>query len=170
LLFQCTNKLRSSEHAFHFSGKCHHEPKYRSWDNIITANQHFQGRLQNCWKRIFIVMSVHQSVSSSVCRWPARKRQLGSYWSDFQENLNCIICRKSVRNIQAPLRQEYRYITWRTIHIITRWILVKMWNISAESSKEYQNTHCAVNNSFLTKAVHDIISKEGNQTLVAFLV
>jgi hypothetical protein len=71
--------------------------------------------------------------------------QLVSHWTDFHEIWYLSIFRKSVQKIQVLLKYDKNngYFTWRPIYILTisRWILLRVKNVSDKSCRENQNTH-----------------------------
>jgi hypothetical protein len=91
---------------------------------------------------INFVMSMYVLVCLSV-----HVEQLGSHWKDFREILYLNIFRKSVERIQVPLKSD-KYIghilheDQYTFMIISRSFLLGMRNVSDESCRKNQNSHC----------------------------
>ena len=72
--------------------------------------------------------------------------------------------RKYVEKIQVSLK-TYRhngYFTWRRFHILTasRWILLRMKNVSDKICRQNQNTHFMFNTFPRNRAVYEIKSKK----------
>jgi len=71
--------------------------------------------------------------------------QLGSDWTNLYEILYLRIFRQSVEKFQGLFKPDKSngYITCGppTFVIISRWILLKMRNVSEESGRENNNTH-----------------------------
>jgi hypothetical protein len=88
--------------------------------------------------------------------------QLGSHWTDFHEILYLSIFIKSAEKIQVSLNLTTITGTLHddlcTFMIISRWILVRMRNVSDKSCTENQNTHFMFNNIFpQNRAVYEIM-------------
>jgi hypothetical protein len=85
---------------------------------------------------ISFVMSVCPSV---------RMEQLDAHWTYFHKIWYLSFFRKSVKKIQVSLEsnKNYGYFTWRRFDIFTisRWILLRMRNVSDKISRENQDTH-----------------------------
>jgi hypothetical protein len=94
---------------------------------------------QNCQKRLFLSSFLF---CPSVC--PPVRMELGCHWTDFHEIWYLNIFRNSVVDIQVALKPYWNneHFTWRPVHIflISRWILLRMRNVSDESCRENQNT------------------------------
>ena len=72
--------------------------------------------------------------------------QLGSQWTDFDETWYLsFFLKKSVQKIKVSLKSEKNngYFTWRLFTFITisRWIILRIRNVSSTSCRENQNTH-----------------------------
>jgi hypothetical protein len=110
------------------------------WQNF---SKFFKARSQNCEARL---------LASS--RLSVRMKQPGFHWTDFNDIWYLSIFRKSVEKIQAPLKSDKNngYFTWMPIHIllISRWILLRMRNVS-NKSRENQNTHFMFNKIFFSR-------------------
>jgi hypothetical protein len=109
---------------------------------------------QNCEKRLL--------VSSCLSLRPfARMEQLGSHWTDFHEILYLSIFRKSVEEIQVPLKSDKNNgCTLRedlcTFMIISRWIFPRMKNVS-DKVLEKIKTHILCSVVYEIKATDDKI-------------
>jgi hypothetical protein len=86
-------------------------------------------------------------VCLSVCL-SFRMQQLGSHWTDFHETLYLSIFRKSVEKIQDSLIPDKNNGTLNddlcTFITVSRWILLRVINVSDKSCRENQNTHYLV--------------------------
>jgi hypothetical protein len=73
-----------------------------------------------------------------------RVEQLFCHWTDFRDIWRLNIFRKSVDQIQVPLKFDKNngYFMWIAMYIcvISRWILFRMRNIGGKSCRENQNT------------------------------
>jgi hypothetical protein len=81
-----------------------------------------------------------------------RTEQLGSYRTDFYKIRYLWIFRNSFQKIQVSLKSDNNNGTLHedlcTFMIISRWILVRMRNVSDKICRENQNTHFMLNNFF----------------------
>ena len=115
----------------------------------------FRRVLQNCEKRLLLVVSSRPSVRGYVCP-SVRKEQIGSHWTDFQQILYLSILRKSIQKPQVSLKTEKNnvYFTWRLTYTFDDISLIssRMKNGSDKSCRENQNTHFMFN-KFLSKIV-----------------
>ena len=79
----------------------------------------------------------------SVCP-SVRMEQLGSHWTDFYEIWCLSIFRKSVEKIQVSFKSDNNNGTLHddlcTFMITSRWILLRIRNVSHKNSRENQNT------------------------------
>jgi hypothetical protein len=104
--------------------------------------------MQNCEKRLLA------SSCLSLCP-SARMEQLGSPWTDLHSGWCFSIFRKSVEKIQVRSKSDNNNGTLHkdlcTFMIISRWILLRMRNVSDKSCRENQNTHFMFNNLFPRK-------------------
>jgi hypothetical protein len=69
---------------------------------------------------------------------------LCSHWTDFREIWHLSIFRKSVEKIQVSLKSDKITAALREdrrAFMISRSVLLRMRNVSDESSRENQNTH-----------------------------
>ena len=84
--------------------------------------------------------------------------QLTSHWKDFHVTWYLSILRKSVGNIQASLTSDKnnRYCIWRPIYIVylnlSRWILLRMKNVSSRICRWNQNIHFVFSNFLFRKS------------------
>ena len=105
---------------------------------------------QNCEKRLLD--------SSCLSLRPfVRMEQLGSHWTDFHEILYLSIFRKSVEEIQVPLKSDKNNgCTLRedlcTFMIISRWIFPRMKNVSDKMLQKIK-THILCSAPFFKKIV-----------------
>jgi hypothetical protein len=110
-----------------------------------------------------------QNTTSFVICLSVRMEQFGSHWTDFHEIWYLSIFRKCVNKIEVSLKSDKkdRYLTWRpvSIFIISRWILLRMKDVSDKSCRENQNTHFVFSNIFFENfVVYEIMWKNLLQT------
>ena len=90
-----------------------------------------------------------------VC-WSVRMEQLESHWTDFHEISYLSIFRKSVMKIPVFLKPDRNnvYFTWTLCKftIRSRWILLRLKNVSDKSCRRNQNTHFVFNKLFSLKS------------------
>jgi hypothetical protein len=91
-----------------------------------------------------------------------RMKQLGSHRTDFHEIWCLSIFRKSVEKVQVSLKSDNNNGTLRkdlcTFMVISRWILIRMRNVSDYICRENQNAHFMFNNLFSeNRAVYEIM-------------
>ena len=87
----------------------------------------------------------------SVCL-SIRMEQLGSYWTDFDESWYMNFFRKSVEEIQLPLKSDKNngYFTWRRFHIYNNISLNSSYNEKRlrQICRENKNIYFTFNNVF----------------------
>jgi len=115
----------------------------------------FRRVLQNCEKRLLLVVPSRPSVRGFVCQ-SVRKEQLGSHWTDFHEIWYLSILQKSVQTPQVTLKIEKNngYFTWRITYTFDDISLIssRTKNGSDKNCRENRNTHFMFN-KFLSKIV-----------------
>jgi len=106
-----------------------------------------------------VCLSLCPSVRLSVCP-SGRMEQLGSHRTDFHEIWNLKISRKSAHTVQVSLQSDKNkgYFTGRIKYtlIISRSIIHKIRNVSANSCRENQNFLCSL---FFNRVVFYIMWK-----------
>jgi len=96
-----------------------------------------------------------------------RTEQLGFHWADFKEIWHLSIFPQNLSGkvkfdenltrITGTLHEELRYIFF----VISRWIILRMRNVSDKSCRENQNTHFVFSNFFpQNRAVYEIMWKK----------
>jgi len=111
--------------------------------NFLQPPRQFLGAFEKLRKAIIsFVTSVCPSIYLSV-----RMKQLISHWTDFHKIWYLNIFRKSVEKLQGFM-------------VISRWIFLRMRNISGKSCRENQNTHFTLKKVFPENcALYEIIWK-----------
>jgi hypothetical protein len=114
----------------------------------IQSLRPFLGAFEKLWKStITFVMYVCMFV---------RVEQLRSHWMDFYEIWYLRIFPKTVEKIKVALKSDKNNGTLHedlcTFMTISRWILLRMRNVSDKICRENQNTHLRFNNFFPEKS------------------
>jgi hypothetical protein len=98
-----------------------------------------------------VCLSVCLYVCLSLCL-SVRTEQLSSQWTDFHEIWYLRIFRKPAEKIQVSLKSDNNNSTLHKdlckFMIISRWITLRIRNISDKNCRENQNTHFMFNNFF----------------------
>ena len=119
-------------------------------------NPLFEVRSQNCAQ--WLLTSSCPSVRPSV-----RMEQLGSHRTDFHEIWYFRICQNLSKNFNIHYKLKRISYTLHedlcTFMIISRWILLRMRNVSDESCRENQNTFCVKYFFFENRTVYEIMWK-----------
>jgi hypothetical protein len=118
----------------------------------FLSNAFFLGAFAKLLKAtLSFVTSLRLSVSPFL-----RMEQFASHGTDFHGNWYLSIFRKSIKKTKVSLKADKNsgYFTWRPIYItiISRWILLRMRNVSDKICRANQHTHFMFNNSFFRKS------------------